>query len=135
MGSAGYPIDGYRATGTSGRLSGAPPEALAEVSRGLRRGYTCRSFNRHYQQLIKKPLIKPSIRGIPKCFFGQVVLGGLGAKARSHAFQEPNVLFGHVAEGGKANNPFVSGECVVAWPWYPRPPTKHLATKPLWDPS
>ncbi len=37
------------------------------------------------------------------------------------------MFFGFVAFGGKAIQPFDSGNCVVVWPWYPGPPKNHLA--------
>ncbi len=58
-----------------------------------------------------------------------------GTKAKKPHIFRNIVVFGLVAEGGKANKPVFSSQSHVCWPWYPRPPKNHLAKKPLRDPS
>ncbi len=55
-------------------------------------------------------------------------------RPKNHTFPRNEWFFGPVAFGGRAQKTAVSGKCVVVWPWYPRPPKKHLAKKPLRDP-
>ena len=56
-------------------------------------------------------------------------------RPKNHTFSRKYWCIGLAAEGGKANKPQFSSNSVVFWPWYPRLPKKHLANKPLRDPS
>jgi hypothetical protein len=63
------------------------------------------------------------------------MLEAWGAKTKNRTFTETSGFLGLAAEGGKAKHQLSSGKRVVVWPWHPRPPTNHLAQKPLRDPS
>ncbi len=54
------------------------------------------------------------VRGIPKCFFGQVVCRRLGVpKSKNHTFSGKLRFFGLAAFGGTAHKPFFSCKCVL----------------------
>ena len=45
----------------------------------------------------------PEVKGIPKCFFGQVVFWRPGVpRPNNHTFSGKDLFVGHAAEGGKA---------------------------------
>ncbi len=69
-------------------------------------------------------------RGLPKFLFGQKVFGRPGVpRPKNHKLSGNEWFVGLAAEGGKAKKTLVSGKGVGLWPWYPRPPKKHLANK------
>jgi hypothetical protein len=67
-------------------------------------------------------------------YWPSVFLEAWSTKAKHNTFSGTYWFIGLAAFGGRVNKPIFSLTSVVFLPWYPRPPTNHLANKPLRDP-
>ncbi len=68
-------------------------------------------------------------------FLATCFLEAWGTKANKPYSFKKVLIFGLAAFGGKATTTICFWRMCGFWPWHPKPPKKHLAKKPLRDPS